>query len=221
MKLLFIEDYNIIRESFRDYINTLFNDVYEVVDGKNAFDTYLKVKPDIILLDINLPSINGIDIAKKIRKSDSKIIIIVLSAQEDRDTLIEATTLNLTKYLLKPISRKEFKKTMTETISKINEKNREKEVIRLTNGFVWNKKEKVLFHNGENIELTKNELLLLDNFCVKSNRVVTFEDIYFHIYSDLDYNENKLRMLIKRFRIKTHQDILLNIYGLGYKFNII
>ena len=43
--------------------------------------------------------------------------------------------------------------------------------------------------------------------------------MYLKLYNDFDYNENKLKMIIKRFRLKTHQDIILNIYGLGYKFN--
>lgn len=216
MKLLFIEDDDIIRSSFRNYLNTLFNYVYEVSDGKDAFRMYMDIKPDVILLDINLPSIDGISIAKKIRELDRETCIIILSAREDKETLIEATTLGLTKYLLKPIPRKDFKKIMLEVISKIKNKN-----IELINGFIWNKEKKELSLNNKNIQLTKNEIFLLDNFCIKSKKIISYEDMYYQIYSDINYNENKLRMLIKRFRIKTDQDIIQNIYGLGYKFNII
>lgn len=219
MKLLFVEDDDIIRNSFRDYLNTLFDDIYEADDGKVAFELYQVVKPDIILLDINLPSIDGISLAKKIREFDRKTIIIILSAREDKETLLEATTLGLSKYLLKPIQRREFKETLFEAISKVKNKEYNNKTIKLIGDFIWNQEEKVLSHNGINIQLTKMEISLLNNFCLKGKDIVSYEDMYLKLYNDFDYNENKLKMIIKRFRLKTHQDIILNIYGLGYKFN--
>ena len=220
MTLLFIEDDDITRNSLRDYLNTIFNHVYEVSDGKVAFEIYQAVKPDIILLDINLSSVDGIFIAKKIRESDRETIIIILSAREDKETLLEATTLGLTKYLLKPIQRKEFKESLLSAISKVNDKNHSNNIVRLIDGFVWNLEQKELSHNSIKIQLTKREISLLDNFCSKSIKVVSYEDMYFEIYNNMDYNENKLRMLIKRLRLKTHQEIIQNVYGLGYRFNI-
>ena len=134
MKLLFIEDDYIIRNSFRDYLSTLFNYIYEVSDGKDAFRIYEEVKPDIILLDINLPSIDGISIAKKIREIDKETIIIILSAREDTETFLDATTLGLTKYLLKPIPRREFKKFITEAVMKVKSNNHKS--IQLIDDFV-------------------------------------------------------------------------------------
>lgn len=220
MKLLFVEDDDIIRNSFRDYLNTLFNDIYEASDGKIAYELYKVVKPDIILLDINLPSIDGITLAKKIRESDHKTIIIILSAREDKETLLEATTLGLSKYLLKPIQRRELKESLLEAISKVKDKAYTNKTIRLIDDFIWNHEEKILSHKGIPIQLTKMEISLLNNFCLKSKDIVSYEDMYHELYSDFDYSENKLKMIIKRFRLKTHQDIILNIYGLGYKFNI-
>lgn len=220
MKLLFVEDDDIIRNSFWDYLNTLFDDIYEASDGKIAFELYQVIKPDIILLDINLPSIDGISLAKKIREFDRKTIIIILSAREDKETLLEATTLGLTKYLLKPIQRKEFKETLLEAISKVKDKEYNNKTIKLVGDFIWNQEEELLSHNGINIQLTKMEISLLNNFCLKGKNVVSYEDMYLQLYDDFDYNENKLKMVIKRFRLKTHQDIILNVYGLGYKFNI-
>jgi two-component system, OmpR family, response regulator VanR len=220
MKLLFIEDDDIIRNSLRDYLNTIFDDIYEVSDGKDAFKTYLEVKPDVILLDINLPSIDGITIAKDIRRTDKKTIIIILSAREDRKTLLEATTLGLTKYLLKPIQRKELKESLLLAISKVKVEDYSDKTIKLISGFIWNLEEKELFHPSMKIQLTKMEISLFVNFCLKSKNIVNYEDMYFQLYNNMEYNENKLRMLIKRLRLKTHHDIIQNIYGLGYKFNI-
>ena len=220
MTLLFIEDDDVIRNSLRDYLNTLFDNVYEVSDGKDAFRIYQEVKPDIILLDINLPSVDGITIAKEIRKIDYTTIIIILSAREDKETFLDVMNLGLSKYLLKPVQRKKFRESLMIAIQKIKKDNDCNDSINLKNGFIWNLKKKELFHNSINIKLTKKEMCLLDNFCSKSNKIVSYEAMYLELYNEMEYNENRLRMLIKRFRLKTHQNIIQNIYGFGYKFNI-
>lgn len=96
-----------------------------------------------------------------------------------------------------------------------------KDIINLENNYIWNKNKQTLFHNKEEIKLTKNEIKLLSSFCINSNEIITSEEIYDEIYNDYEYNSNKVRMLIKRLRNKTEQNMIINIYGLGYKFNII
>lgn len=97
----------------------------------------------------------------------------------------------------------------------------EKEIINLENNYIWDKKKKTLFHHKKELKLTKNEIKLLSNFCINSNEIITSEEIYYQIYNDYEYNSNKVRMLLKRLRNKTYQNMIINIYGLGYKFNIV
>ena len=110
--ILYVEDEPEIQANIAEYLQNYFAKVYLAKDGKNALEKYQKHKPDVLLLDINLPYVDGLTIAQKIRKKNKQIKIIMLTAYTDKDKLLKATELKLTKYLIKPITPKEFKGTM-------------------------------------------------------------------------------------------------------------
>lgn len=215
MKVLYVEDDIEIRNNLRFYLNSIFDEVFEVSDGEDALKIYKEESPDIILLDINIPKINGIEVARKIRENDKNVLIIVTTAHDDKEILLNAIELNLTKYLLKPISRHILKDTLSKALNKI----KESELIPLVNDYIWNKNTLTLIHEDEVIKLTNNEVKLFKEYCTKTKHIFSNEDIFFTIYNDSEYNENKIRMFLKRFRKNTNHDLLINIYGVGYKFN--
>lgn len=217
MKLLFIEDDKEIIENLRFYLKSIFKEIIEVSDGEEALSQYYNCHPDIILLDINIPKLNGIEVAKKIREKDDETAIIILTAHDDREILLQAVELKLTKYLLKPVSRKIFKDTFTKTIKELKELN----YIYLANDYKWNIKNKTLTYKNEIIKITSNEIKLFNTYCNKNYKIFTNEDLSSLLYEDEDYNENKIRMFLKRFRKKINSELIINIYGLGYKFNYI
>lgn len=215
MKLLFVEDDIEIRENLRFYLESIFSDVIEVSDGIEALKQYNNCHPDIILLDINIPKLNGIQVATKIREKDNETVIIILTAHDDREILIQAIELKLTKYLLKPVPRNILKETLTKTIKEIRVLN----YINLANDYKWNLKSKILTYKNETIKITNNEMKLFDAHCNNSHKIFTNEDLSNLLYEDEEYNENKIRMFLKRFRKNINPELIVNIYGLGYKFN--
>lgn len=215
MKLLFVEDDIEIRENLRFYLKSIFREVIEVSDGKEALKEYHNCTPDIILLDINIPKLNGIEVAKKIRERDNKTVIIILTAHDDRDILIQAIELKLTKYLLKPVSRKVLKETLIKAITDV----KEIQNIDLMYDYKWNLKNKILRHKNEVIKLTNNEIKLFNRYCNNTQEIFSNEDLSSLLYEDEEYNENKIRMFLKRFRKNINPELIINIYGLGYKFN--
>ena len=215
MKLLFVEDDIEIRENLRFYLKSIFREVIEVSNGKEALKEYYNCTPDIILLDINIPKLNGIEVAKKIRERDNKTVIIILTAHDDRDILIQAIELKLTKYLLKPVSRNELKQTLIKAISDV----KEIQSIDLMYDYKWNLKNKILKHKNEIIKLTNNEIKLFNRYCNNTQEIFTNEDLSSILYEEEEYNENKVRMFLKRFRKNINPELIINIYGLGYRFN--
>lgn len=217
MKLLFVEDNFQIRNNYRAFLSIYFDKIYETDSSSTALDLFKEKSPDLILMDINIKGLNGIEVIRKIRLIDKNVKIIILSAHKDEHYLFSAIELNVSNYLVKPIKRDELKNCILKNIEEL----KDFETIELKNFYSWNKKAKELFYKNEKIHLTKNEIILFSNFCKKSLPYFTFEDIYFTIYDDInEYNINKAKMLIKRLRKKTSQDLLINIYGLGYKFNL-
>jgi len=105
LKLLFVEDDTVVREELQQLLSDFFGKIYIACDGQEGYDLYLENKDDIdvILTDINMPRLSGIDMVKKIRKKDTKIPVFFGTAHSDNELLAEAIKLKVHDYLIKPI----------------------------------------------------------------------------------------------------------------------
>ena len=110
--LLYVEDEPAILEQYTKFFCNYFFHVFTAEDGLNAKKVYEDKKPDVIILDINLPKINGITLVKYIREKDRKTPIVLLTARSDKETLKSAIELDITTYLEKPITRNALKETL-------------------------------------------------------------------------------------------------------------
>ena len=138
--ILFVEDEVDIRKNYVTYLKMFFKDVYEASDGKEGYEVYKEKKPDILILDINMPKLSGLELLKKIRQDDSKTKAIMLTAHSDANLLLEAVELKLTKYLIKPISRDELKESLNLVVSELdNYFNENNKILQLKDGCCWDK----------------------------------------------------------------------------------
>ena len=105
LTLLYVEDDDVIRNELSDLLANFFTRVLVAKDGKEGFRTYLENKDDIdiILTDINMPILNGIDLIKRIRDLDQKIPVIFATAHSDSEFLADAIKLRAQEYIVKPI----------------------------------------------------------------------------------------------------------------------
>ena len=215
MNMIFLEDDLIIRNNYSLYLKKFFENVFETSSGIEALEILEKENIDFIIADIEMQTMNGLDFIKKVRNINKDIIVIIMSAYDKKEYLMEAIKLGLFEYLIKPISRDTFQTIIFEVINKIKEKNK----IFLKNDFIWDKKYEKLFYLEDEIKLTKSEMLLFKEFCEQNEKIFTFEDISELLYPFEEFNINKIRMLIKRIKKKlNHTDTLENIHNLGYKF---
>lgn len=215
MNMIFLEDDLIIRNNYSLYLKKFFENVFETSSGIEALEILEKENIDFVIADIEMQTMNGLDFIKKVRNINKDIIVIIMSAYDKKEYLMEAIKLGLFEYLIKPISRDTFQTIIFEVINKIKEKNK----IFLKNDFIWDKKYEKLFYLEDEIKLTKSEMLLFKEFCEQNEKIFTFEDISELLYPFEEFNINKIRMLIKRIKKKlNHTDTLENIHNLGYKF---
>ena len=103
--LLYAEDNETVRDGYMLYFSKFFNNVYEAKDGKEAWDIFKQERPNIVILDINMPEISGLDVAHMIGDIDDTCKIIMLTAYSDVEKLMKAIKLNLTEYIVKPAKR--------------------------------------------------------------------------------------------------------------------
>lgn len=220
LTILYAEDEIETRKNYTNYLKRYFKEVYVAQNGEQALEFYKEHKPNIMLLDINMPFINGLELTKKIREQDKKTRIIILTAHLEQDKLLFAAELNLTKYLPKPISRIKLKEALNEAVNQYKELNEDSLIFELREGFSFNRDSKKLIHENIEIKLTKHESLFLELMTSKKDRVFTSDEIYNYLWDEVETCESsatKLKDLIKRLRKKLPKDSIENIYGAGYK----
>ncbi len=103
LTLLYVEDNEDAREMTTMILEDFFDNIIVAVDGKDGYEKFKQNSVDIIITDINMPNLNGLEMCEKIRKLNSKVSIIVLSAHNEGNYFIESIRLGINGYLLKPI----------------------------------------------------------------------------------------------------------------------
>ena len=221
--VLYAEDDDILRERYVNLLKLYFKDVYAASNGEDALKYYEKYKPNIVLLDISMPIINGLQVAKKIRENDKSVILVILSAHSETDKLLEAIELSLTKYLIKPINTFELEELLKNCIIKCNNILKNKNILLLDGGFSWNKTTSELIDKYDaTIKLTKKEFLLVSLFCNSTNNTLSSDDILNYVWED-DFNNsntNKLRILFSKLKTKLSYSLFDSIYNVGYKIKV-
>ena len=218
--LLYVEDDPFLREQYIPFFQLFFHDVYSAKDGEEALFCYKSHNPDIIILDINIPKINGLEVAKRIRQENEEVILIMLTAHSDKEKLLDAIELKLTKYLIKPIRTFEFEDILTNVTEKLAKQKKKENILYLSGGFKWNKKNQELISNkNDSIKLTKKERLLLNLFCENPKIIFSNDDILNNVWENEqdDYNPNKLRIIFSKLKVKLDCNIFDSIYNVGYK----
>ena len=217
--VLFVEDEKAIRDNYVSYLSKHFKKVYEAEDGETAYEIYKKVKPELLIIDINIPRINGLDLLKKIREKDRETKAIMLTAHTDIQYLIQATELHLTKYLVKPISRRELKEALSLALDDLkNFTVRSNHSVVLKENYSWDNEAKELYDGDNYVNLTKSELEVFSFLFDNVNKVSTYEECIWKVWGDDDRNKvDAFKTLIKNLRKKLPPNTIENVFGVGYK----
>ena len=220
--LLYLEDEEIVRKNYVNYLGRYFETIYEASSAEEASKIYKENKIDIMIIDINLPQKDGVTFLKEIREFDHNVKAIMLTAKSDIETLLKATELKLTKYLVKPISRDELKSALDIAIEEIvNYTVQANKIIRISEICHWDCDREQLHYRDKDIELTKKERDLLSYLFSDPQRVFSSEDIIFELWYDYDNQKiSSLKTLVKTLRRKIPEGMIKNVFGIGYKVEI-
>jgi len=215
ISILIIEDEQRLLDRLVKYLSMFSDTVFQASNGEEALSLYRKHQPDIILTDIGMPKLSGVELIQKIRKTDKKTQLIVLSGQTNTDDFLKLVPLNLVSYLVKPIKIEQLKEVILQAIDNISDDN----YIKLNNSYIWDIDKKHLLQEEKKIELTSYENAFLEILILRINENVSYEDIHSHIYSIEDYSQNALFTIAKRVRKKTTKDFVKSSFKYGYIIN--
>ena len=217
LKVLLVEDEEKLATLLKSAIGDSFYSFTLAEDGREGLEKFLSIKPDILITDIMMPNVTGLEMAREIRKIDENIPIIILSAFSESDKFLDAIDIGVVKYFIKPFDPDELLDYIESVGEKIGAR-----VIELCDGFSFNLTTKSLYRNSRFVSLSKNETifiyLLLENY-LNDKTVLSDEAIKQKIWKDEEVSAERLRTFIRRFRTKTSKDLVLNIKGQGYQIN--
>jgi two-component system, OmpR family, response regulator VanR len=216
LKILYIDDEDNIRTNAVEYLNFYFKHVFEASNGLQGFELYKEYSPDIIITDIKMPKLNGIEMVKKIRENDKKTKIILATAFLETSYLLQAVELGLVKYLIKPITANKLLPVLKSCMEDIIES---KNIFSLGNNMIFDTFNKTLFLGKEQISLTKKELLFLELLIKNYKRAVNYDEFDITVW-DGEMTNDALRSIVKELRKKTSKDAIKNISGIGYQINV-
>ena len=183
-KILIIEDDKSVQQLIRMY---LVNDGFEVIfsmDGKEGLDKALNDTPDLILLDLNLPKIDGIEICKKVRTNSDIPIIMVTAKIEELDRL-EGLENGADDYITKPFSPRELVARVKAVLRRVNTSGNKQVQIseNIQSGDIYldtaSRRVKI---KEKNVTVTPTEYRLLNFFIESSGRVVSREQIIENVF---------------------------------------
>ena len=213
-----MEDDEIARENGIEYLENYFELIYDASDAIKALQLYEKYKPDIIITDIQMPKLNGLEFVKRIRQKDKKTQVIIITAFSDKDYLLKAIELGLVKYLVKPVREKEFEEALFLCINALEKD--ETNIIQLDEITFFDTFNKNLISSNEMVKLRAKELNFLELLIKNKNRYVSYEEIENYVWNDSVMTKDALKTLVKNIKTKIPKDLILNLTNSGYKIAI-
>ena len=216
LRILYAEDEEGIRSNISASLRYYAKEVIEAENGKVALALYHKEKPDIVITDILMPLMTGIELAKIIRKEDEVTPIVIISAHTDKEYLLNVVDLHLEQYIVKPVNLDELMAALSRCLKRIS--NTHTIVYELPCGYLYDFDYKHLTFNGELIHLNKKELTFLELLLHNKQRIVTYEELQLHVWQDDVMTDSALRSLVRNLRKKLPRDFITNLSGVGYRF---
>jgi len=212
--ILYAEDDRDLQGNVASYLGLIFSRVVLADDGAKAWEVFQSEPIDVVLSDLDMPQMNGIELIKRIREIDEKTPVVVMTAHTTPEYTLEAIELGLARYLVKPFVGEELLGALEKIYA--NERPARRE---LGSGTVYDYDEKAILFEGEIIGLTVKECALLELFIAHKGHLISNEMIENSVWNGEFVSDTALRALIKNLRKKLPINCISNVVGQGYKLD--
>ena len=216
LSILYIEDDSKVQEYIAEFLGRYTSHLYLAGSAEEGWKLYQEKKPDIILLDINLPGKSGIEFAREVRQTDKDTRIIISTAYTDKAFLLRAVELGLTRYLVKPITGKELIDAFGKAANEFME-SKKSILVDLGEGYSYDRQRRILLFHETEIPLRRKEMELLEFFVKNRGQTLSYEILQYEIWDDAPMSKDAIRAQIRNIRKKSHRDIIQNINAVGYR----
>ena len=214
--ILYVEDDPQVRAYISEFLGRYCKKIYACESSEEGLNIYNQHQPDILMLDINLPGQNGIEFATQIRQHDKKTRILISTAYTNQEFMVKAIELDLTRYLVKPVTSDELVLALNKCLNELESDER----IELSAGYSYHPKISSIIHNKEITLLRKKEAEILEFFIAHQGEVVRYEILEDDIWNNSVMTRDAIRSQIRNLRKKIGSKHFENITGVGYRFRL-
>ncbi len=221
--VLIVDDDVNICELQRIYLEKENFQVTVCYDGKRAVELFKERAPDIVILDIMLPGMDGWEVCREIRKFSS-IPIIMLSAKDETFNKVLGLELGADDYMVKPFEPKELIARIRAVLRRFGRKEEVSEQV-IFPGLVINKSNYTVKLNGNDLDMPPKELELLYFLAHNPNKVFTREQLLenvwgFDFFGDTRTVDVHIKRLREKFEPGEYKWQIKTVWGVGYKFEV-
>jgi DNA-binding response OmpR family regulator len=218
MKILIVEDQNELRTLVKNFLGDYGYVVDEAEDGEEGYHKINMNSYDCLILDLNLPKLDGMEIAKKVRKEGKNVPIIMLTARSEIYDKIEGFDNGADDYITKPFDMKEL---LARVEAVLRRTQKEKTLVLKFRDYEVFPKENLLKKEGEGIQLTNKEMGILEYLLHKKGEIVSAEELLEHVWdSEVDMFSDTVKTHIKTLRKKLDpkKKYIQTVRGKGYMY---
>jgi DNA-binding response OmpR family regulator len=224
-KILYAEDDQTLAFLTKDNLEQNHFEVHHFSNGILCLESFKKESFDICILDIMLPKMDGLELASEIRKHNTNIPIIFLSAKTLKEDRIKGLKLGADDYLVKPFSIEELVLKIEIFLKRSQKNNDSTNCIYQVGKYFFDSNNYLLFNEKQKINLTQRESDLLKLFLENKNIVLKREQILTTLWGEDDYFMGRsLDVFISRLRkiLQEENKISIeNLHGIGFRFSIL
>ena len=218
MKILLLEDDIIFSEIIEDYLKSLNYTIKVVFDYDSAEELLYDNKYDLLLLDINIPGGNGLDLLENLRSMGHKVPSIIITSFTNIDEIERAYKIGCDDYIKKPFELKELRARIKylENVHNINFRGH----IKISDDITFDSYNMNIKKKNKTIKIPKKEAEIIRFFLLNKNRIITIDELIVNVW---EFGEEPsiatIRTYMKNIRRVLEKDFIETIKNVGYKFN--
>lgn len=213
MKIFLLEDEIMLNEAIEEYLLDLGHQVITAIDGSKAVEQLKSETFDLLILDINVPGIDGLTLLEQLHELNIHTPAIYISALVDIEDISRAYDLGCYDYLKKPFHLKE----LALRIEKVRNSTETPRVhLRLSSSYSYDQEHNQLLHKGTVQTLTKRQAQIIDLLARNRGRIVDFDQFQHYVWDDTFVDNATIRTEINRLKKALKEDFIQNIRAQGY-----
>lgn len=214
--VLLVEDDPNVQKYIAEFLSRYCMAVYAASNSEEGWKLYREHRPDILLLDIQLPKQSGISLAETVRMTDAGTRILLATAYTNTEFMLQAIELDITRYLVKPVTHDELVEALKKCLDELDGF----ATVDLGEGYVYSRRLAAVIRDRRIDPLRRKEAELLEFFIEHAGQVVRYEGIEEGVWRDEVMTRDAIRSQIRNLRKKIAPGLIKNVASIGYRFEV-